>query len=52
MRRVQQWDATVGALVALQAAYAAWLDALPEATLAKPCRPSSSSTWMNSSGRD
>jgi hypothetical protein len=30
--RVQRWNATVGALVALQAEYAAWLQALPEAT--------------------
>lgn len=32
MTRVQRWDATVGALVTLQAEYAAWLEALPEAT--------------------
>jgi len=36
MSRAQQWDATVGALVALQAAYAAWLEALPEATRDTP----------------
>jgi hypothetical protein len=30
--RVQRWNATVAALVALQAEYAAWLEALPEAT--------------------
>jgi hypothetical protein len=30
--RAQRWDATVGALVTLQAEYAAWLEALPEAT--------------------
>jgi hypothetical protein len=34
--RAQRWDATVGALVALQAEYAAWLDALPEATRDSP----------------
>ncbi len=32
MSRAQQWDMTVAALVTLQAGYAAWLDALPEAT--------------------
>jgi hypothetical protein len=36
MSRAQQWDATVAALVALQAAYAAWLEALPEATRDTP----------------
>ena len=30
--RVQRWHAAVDALVALQAEYAAWLHALPEAT--------------------
>jgi len=30
--RVQRWHAAVDALVALQAEYAAWLQALPEAT--------------------
>ena len=30
--RVQRWRAAVDALVALQAEYAAWLQALPEAT--------------------
>ena len=30
--RVRRWQAAVGALVALQAEYAAWLAALPEAT--------------------
>jgi hypothetical protein len=29
--RAQQWHAAVAVLVALQAQYAAWLDALPEA---------------------
>jgi len=29
--RAQQWHAAVATLVALQAEYAAWLDALPEA---------------------
>ena len=29
--RVQQWHAAVATLVALQAEYAVWLDALPEA---------------------
>jgi len=32
MTRLQRWYATVGALVRLQAEYAAWLEALPEAT--------------------
>lgn len=36
MTRAQQWDAAVGALVALQAAYAAWLEALPGATRDTP----------------
>jgi len=36
MTRAQRWDATVGALVRLQAEYAAWLDALPEATRDSP----------------
>jgi hypothetical protein len=30
--RVQRWNAAVGELVVLQAEYAAWLEALPEAT--------------------
>lgn len=30
--RVQRWHATVDALASLQAEYAAWLEALPEAT--------------------
>jgi hypothetical protein len=30
--RVQRWHAAVGELLALRAAYAAWLEALPEAT--------------------
>jgi hypothetical protein len=30
--RARRWDETVGALVTLQAEYAAWLAALPEAT--------------------
>jgi hypothetical protein len=30
--RVERWNATVGALAALQGEYAAWLEALPEAT--------------------
>jgi hypothetical protein len=30
--RMQRWYATVDALASLQAAYAAWLEALPEAT--------------------
>jgi hypothetical protein len=34
--RAQRWDTTVAALVALQAEYAAWLDALPEATREGP----------------
>lgn len=34
--RAQRWDTTVGALVTLQAEYAAWLDALPEATRDSP----------------
>ena len=36
MTRAQRWDTTVGALVTLQAEYAAWLDALPEATRDSP----------------
>ena len=32
MSRAQQWDMTVAALVTLQAGYAAWLEAMPEAT--------------------
>jgi hypothetical protein len=32
MTRLRRWYATVGALVGLQAEYAAWLEALPEAT--------------------
>jgi hypothetical protein len=30
--RMQRWNAAVGELVALQAEYACWLEALPEAT--------------------
>jgi hypothetical protein len=30
--RLRRWEATVGALLTLQAEYAAWLEALPEAT--------------------
>ena len=46
--RAQRWREAVTELLALQAEYAAWHDALPE-TLATPrlrrrCRPSSSST--------
>ena len=36
MTRAQRWDTTVGALVTLQAEYAAWLAALPEATRDSP----------------
>lgn len=34
--RVQRWHAAVGEIVALQAEYAAWLQALPEATHDSP----------------
>ena len=34
--RVQRWHAAVGEIVALQAAYAAWLQAMPEATHDSP----------------
>ena len=34
--RVQRWHAAVGEIVALQAEYAAWLQALPEATRDSP----------------
>lgn len=34
--RAQRWHAAVGALVTLQAEYAAWLEALPEATRDSP----------------
>ena len=34
--RVQRWHAAVGALVALRAEYAAWLQALPAATREGP----------------
>jgi hypothetical protein len=34
--RVQRWHAAVGKIVALQAEYAAWLQALPEATHDSP----------------
>jgi hypothetical protein len=34
--RVQRWEAAVGEIVALQAEYAAWLEALPEATHDSP----------------
>jgi hypothetical protein len=36
MTRAQRWDTTVGALVTLQAEYAAWLEAMPEATHDSP----------------
>ena len=36
LSRVQRWHAAVGELVALQAEYAAWLQALPEATHDSP----------------
>jgi hypothetical protein len=36
LSRVQRWHAAVSALVALQAEYAAWLQALPEATHDSP----------------
>jgi hypothetical protein len=36
MTRPQQWDAAVATLVTLQAEYAAWLEALPEATRDSP----------------
>jgi hypothetical protein len=34
--RVQRWHAAVGEIVALQAEYAAWLQAMPEATHDSP----------------
>jgi hypothetical protein len=34
--RVQRWHAAVGEILALQAEYAAWLEALPEATHDSP----------------
>jgi hypothetical protein len=33
---VQRWHAAVGEIVALQAEYAAWLEAMPEATHDSP----------------
>lgn len=36
LSRVQRWHAAVSELVALQAEYAAWLQALPEATHDSP----------------
>ena len=36
LTRIERWDAGVGGLVALQAEYAAWLDAMPEATRDSP----------------
>jgi hypothetical protein len=34
--RIARWDTATGELVALQAEYAGWLDALPEATRDSP----------------
>jgi len=36
MPRPQQWDTALGTLVRLQAEYASWLDAMPEATRDSP----------------
>jgi hypothetical protein len=36
MPRPQQWDAAMAALVRLQAEYAGWLEAMPEATRDSP----------------
>jgi hypothetical protein len=36
LARVHRWNAAVGELVGLQADYAAWLEALPEATRDSP----------------
>ena len=36
MPRPQQWDAALGTLVRLQAEYAGWLEAMPEATRDSP----------------
>ena len=49
----RRWLDTVATLASLQAEYASWLEALPEATretaTGKLCRPWSIWTWRNSS---
>lgn len=36
LTRLQRWDAAVGAVLALRAEYAAWYDAMPDATREGP----------------